>query len=137
MTQQLATLLDTCRGRGVVVVAVTTCPDSLDPALRRPGRLETEVRLRSPDQEQRRAMLAALCAAQPSLQLEPETLLEVARRTAGYLVADLALLVSRLSRLDTVDSERLEQELLQTRPAQLRSGLGTVSTEAVSWASPF
>ena len=135
VTQQLATLLDTCRGRGVVVVAVTTCPDSLDPALRRPGRLETEVRLRSPDQEQRRAMLAALCAAQPSLQLEPETLLEVARRTAGYLVADLALLVSRLSRLDSVDTERLEQELLQTRPAQLRSGLGTVSTEAVSWDS--
>jgi len=41
---QLLTLLDHANQvRGLVVIATTNRPNALDPAIRRPGRLETEV----------------------------------------------------------------------------------------------
>ena len=135
LTSQLVTLLDSSRQRHVTVVATTRTPDSLDVSVRRPGRLETETVIRTPDAETRREMLTVLCERHEVL-LSAEMMTEAVNRTAGYLASDLALLISRLSRLRTeVDQDILETLLVDTRPAQLRTGLGSVNMEKVSWDS--
>ena len=56
---QLLTLMDGLAGRGeVMVLAATNLPDSIDPALRRPGRFDREIRVDPPDREGRREILA-------------------------------------------------------------------------------
>ena len=51
---QLMALLDGLESRGqVIVVAATNIPDSVDPALRRPGRFDREISVRVPDREGR------------------------------------------------------------------------------------
>ena len=59
----------------------------------------------------------------------------LAAATPGFLPADLALLITRLSALETVTSGDIEEELVRNRPATLRSGLGSVHSEAVTWDS--
>ena len=134
LTSQLVTLLDS--SRHVAVVATTSLsPDRLDVSVRRPGRLETETVIRSPEADMRRQMLTVLWDRHGAV-ISPELMTEAVNRTAGYLASDLALLVSRLSRIRTeVDQENLETALVDTRPAQLRTGLGSVKLEKVSWAS--
>ena len=49
---QLLTLMDGLAGRGeVIVLAATNLPDGIDPALRRPGRFDREIRVDPPDRE--------------------------------------------------------------------------------------
>ncbi|MHA1733711.1 MAG: CDC48 family AAA ATPase, partial [Promethearchaeota archaeon] len=51
---QLLSLLDGLKGRGqVIVIAATNRHNSIDPALRRPGRLDREIELGVPDQKGR------------------------------------------------------------------------------------
>ena len=116
------------------MVATTRTPDSLDVSVRRPGRLETETVIKTPDPNMRREMLTVLCDRHEAV-LSSELVTEVVNRTAGYLASDLALLISRLSRQTEISREVLETELADTRPAQLRSGLGSVKMEKVSWDS--
>ena len=134
LTSQLVTLLDTCKQRAMVVVGVTRVPNSLDVTVRRPGRLETETIIKTPDPHMRREMLVALCERHGT-ELDAELMTEAVQRTAGYLASDLALLISRLSRNIEINLDHLESELLCTKPAQLRSGLGSVQMEKVSWDS--
>ena len=54
IVSQLLTLMDGMKSRGkVVVIAATNRPDSIDPALRRPGRFDREVEIGIPDDEGR------------------------------------------------------------------------------------
>lgn len=58
MVSQLLTLLDGLKSRGqVIVIAATNRPDSLDEALRRPGRFDREIEIGVPDMEGRRQIL--------------------------------------------------------------------------------
>jgi len=133
ITSQLISLLDT-DDSDIVVVGVTTQPHCLDVACRRHGRFETEINCKNPDMNDRREMINVLCDRN-NVQLSRDIVEEAVRGSAGYLVSDLSLLVSRLSRLDNVDLESLESEMINSRPAQLKSGLGSVKTEKVSWDS--
>ena len=54
---QLMALLDGLESRGQVIVAATNIPDSVDPALRRPGRFDREISVRVPDREGRLEIL--------------------------------------------------------------------------------
>ena len=55
---QLLTLMDGLKSRGqVVVIGATNRPDSLDPALRRPGRFDREIEIGVPDTEERKEVL--------------------------------------------------------------------------------
>jgi cell division protease FtsH len=77
---------------GVVVLAATNRPDALDPALRRPGRFDREVRVPLPDRGERRAILAAHAGGK---SLEPDADLDqVAAATPGFSGADLASLLN-------------------------------------------
>ncbi len=88
---QLLTLMDGLAGRGeVVVLAATNLPDSLDPALRRPGRFDREIRIDPPDRAGRREILAVHSRGMP---LAPDVVLDaLAERTPGMVGADLAAL---------------------------------------------
>ncbi len=55
---QLLALMDGLESRGnVIVIAATNIPNTLDPALRRPGRFDREIAIGVPDREGRREIL--------------------------------------------------------------------------------
>jgi len=76
----------------VVVLAATNRPNALDPALRRPGRLDREIEVGVPDAAARHSILEVLLRRVPHA-LAPEDLRALAARTHGYVGADLAALV--------------------------------------------
>ncbi|NVM45114.1 MAG: CDC48 family AAA ATPase [Candidatus Lokiarchaeota archaeon] len=54
VVSQLLTLLDGMKGReGVIVIGATNRIDAIDPALRRPGRFDTEIKFRVPNKKAR------------------------------------------------------------------------------------
>ncbi len=91
IVSQLLTLMDGLAGRGeVVVLAATNLPDSIDPALRRPGRFDREIRIAPPDRTGRAEILAVHTRAMP---LSDEVSLhDLAAATHGYVGADIAAL---------------------------------------------
>jgi len=77
---------------GVVVLAATNRPETLDPALLRPGRFDRQVEIPLPNLRERAAILAVHARGK---HLEPDTDLDaVARGTPGFSGADLANLVN-------------------------------------------
>ena len=91
VVSQLLTLMDGLKTRGkVVVIAATNRPDSIDAALRRPGRFDREVEIGIPDDKGRRDILRIHTKMMPleeSVDLE-----QVARVTHGFVGADLQAL---------------------------------------------
>jgi ribosome biogenesis ATPase len=85
------------QGRHVVVIGATNRPDSLDPALRRAGRFDREISLGIPSEEARRAILRVLARR---LRLSGDfDFGVVARRTPGFVGADLAALMKEAAAL--------------------------------------
>jgi cell division protease FtsH len=77
---------------GVVVMAATNRPETLDPALLRPGRFDRQVVVPLPTQPERRAILEVHVG---SKHLAPDVDLEAtARATPGFSGADLANLLN-------------------------------------------
>ncbi|KAH7116171.1 P-loop containing nucleoside triphosphate hydrolase protein [Dendryphion nanum] len=80
-------------GKPVIVLAASNRPDSLDPALRRGGRFDTEINMGVPNELMREQILAALTRG-PKLGDDVD-FKALARMTAGYVGADLRDLVSK------------------------------------------
>ncbi|GLC74667.1 hypothetical protein PLESTF_001542800 [Pleodorina starrii] len=78
--------------RPVVVVAATNRPDALDPALRRPGRLEREIEVGVPGAEARLEILQAWLRSVRHC-LSPSQVGSLAASAHGFVSADLAALV--------------------------------------------
>jgi cell division protease FtsH len=77
---------------GVVVIAATNRPETLDPALLRPGRFDRQVEIPLPNLKERAAILAVHAKGK---HLGPDVDLDVvARGTPGFSGADLANLVN-------------------------------------------
>ncbi|PFH58258.1 hypothetical protein XA68_13975 [Ophiocordyceps unilateralis] len=98
VVNQLLTQMDGAEGlSGVYVLAATSRPDLIDPALLRPGRLDKSLLCDMPSVHDRVDILASLLhkvrlSGEPS---ETRTLLtDVANRTTGFSGADLQALVS-------------------------------------------
>lgn len=88
---QLLALMDGLEQRGeVFVIAATNIPDSLDPALRRPGRFDREVALRVPDRQGRLEILQIHTRGMPLV--DDVDLEALANITHGFVGADLAAL---------------------------------------------
>jgi len=82
---------------GVIVLAATNRPETLDPALLRPGRFDRHVLVDRPDVRGRESILRVHGA---DVKLDPEVNLEqVARITSGFVGADLANLVNEAALL--------------------------------------
>jgi cell division protease FtsH len=92
LNQLLAEMDGFDQSTGIVVLAATNRPASLDPALLRPGRFDRQVVVPLPNQSERTAILAVHAR---SRHLGPDVDLErVARGTPGFSGADLANLVN-------------------------------------------
>ena len=139
---QLLALMDGLQARGqVIVVAATNIPDTLDPALRRPGRFDREGEIGVPDRDGRREILEIHSRGMP---LGDEVTIDrLARLTHGFVGADLAALcreaaMAALRRLlpdidfehGTIPEDKLgrlrvewsdfEQALAEVKPSALR-----------------
>lgn len=91
VVSQLLTLMDGLKGRGkVIVIGATNREDSLDPALRRPGRFDREIEIGVPDRNGRREILQIHTRGMPLA--EDVKLEELADVTHGFVGADMAAL---------------------------------------------
>ncbi len=75
---------------GVALVATSARPDQLDARLRAPDLCDRELSLPLPDAATRKALLEALLKPVPAADLDLD---EIAARTPGFVVADLAALL--------------------------------------------
>jgi ribosome biogenesis ATPase len=80
-------------GKPVIVLAASNRPDSLDPALRRGGRFDTEINMGVPNEHMREMILRAL-TRKPKLGDDVD-FPALAKKTAGFVGADLKDLVSK------------------------------------------
>ena len=91
IVSQLLTLMDGMKSRGkVIVIAATNRPDSIDPALRRPGRFDREIEIGIPDDEGRFDILSIHTRGMPID--EKVNLKQISKTTHGFVGADLEVL---------------------------------------------
>lgn len=153
VTQLLALMDGLKRVDSVIVIGTTNRIDAVDPAFRRPGRFDREIFIGPPDVTGRREILEIHTREMPLSDDAQAYLDEIARRTHGFLGADLMELcrdagLSRLRRSAgnlhdhraafriplqdlRVEREDFEVALSQIRPSALRETLITIPD--VSW----
>jgi len=120
IVSQLLTLMDGMKSRGkVVVIAATNRPDSIDPALRRPGRFDREVEIGIPDDEGRFDILSIHTRGMPIDK--KVNLKQISKTTHGFVGADLEVLSKEaamrslrriLPEID-LDEDKISSEILQ------------------------
>jgi transitional endoplasmic reticulum ATPase len=138
---QLLALMDgMAKRKQVVVIAATNLPNSIDPALRRPGRFDREIAIPIPDRNGRREILDIHSRGMP---LAPDVDLDrLAEVTHGFVGADLEALcreaaMSSLRRalpdLDLSGAQIPYAQLaaLDVRMADFRAALRDVEPSAV------
>ncbi len=92
VVSQLLTIMDGLKARGnVIVIAATNRPDSIDPALRRPGRFDREIEIGVPSRQGREEILKIHTRGMPLS--EDVDIKKIASITHGYTGADLSSLV--------------------------------------------
>jgi transitional endoplasmic reticulum ATPase len=137
IVSQLLTLMDGMKSRGkVVVIAATNRPDSIDPALRRPGRFDREIEIGIPDAEGRFDILSIHTRGMPID--EKVDLKQISKTTHGFVGADLEVLSKEaamrslrriLPEID-LDEEKISSEIIQKiQITELKEEL----KEAVEW----
>jgi transitional endoplasmic reticulum ATPase len=153
VTQLLALMDGLKRVDAVIVIGTTNRLDAVDLAFRRPGRFDREIFVGPPDAGGRREILEIHTREMPLSDDAQHFLDEIARRTHGFLGADLMELcrdagLSRLRRSAgnlqdhraafriplqdmRVEREDFELALSQTRPSAMRETL--ISIPEVSW----
>ncbi|MDD5033442.1 MAG: CDC48 family AAA ATPase [Methylococcaceae bacterium] len=88
---QLLALMDGLKSRGkIIVIAATNLPNTIDPALRRPGRFDREINIPIPDREGRREIIEIHSHGMP-LDADVD-LHQLAEVTHGFVGADLEAL---------------------------------------------
>ncbi len=91
MVSQLLSLMDGLKARGnVIVIGATNRPNSIDPALRRPGRFDREIEIGVPDRNARKEVLQIHTRSMPIA--EDVNLDELANISHGYTGADISSL---------------------------------------------
>jgi transitional endoplasmic reticulum ATPase len=155
VVSQLLTMMDGLKSRGkVVVIGATNRVNSLDPALRRPGRFDREVEISVPDKQGR---LSVLKIHTRNMPLAKNVNLELlAGKTHGFVGADLSALTKEaamcvlrkiLPEIKLEDDEAIPKEVLDkiiiggddfedalkvVRPSAMREVLVEAST--IGWA---
>ena len=154
VVSQLLTMMDGLKSRGrVIVIGATNRVNSIDPALRRPGRFDREVSISPPDKEGRLNILKIHTRNMPLTK--NVNLKELAGKTHGFVGADLNALTKEAAMIvlrkllpelnieddnpvskDTLDKiiirqEDFEEALKIVRPSALREIL--VEPPNVGW----
>ena len=141
IVSQLLTLMDGMKSRGnVLVIAATNRPDSIDPALRRPGRFDREIEIGIPDDIGRFDILSIHTRGMPID--EKVDLKQISKITHGFVGADLEILSKEaamkslrriLPEID-YDEEKISSEILekiQITSDDFRDALKEVSPSAL------
>ena len=123
---QLLALMDGLTDRGnVIVLGATNRPDSVDPALRRPGRFDREVEISVPNEDGRLEILHIHTRGMPIA--EGVDLKELASELHGYTGADIKSLCREaamkairryLPEID-LETEKIPSEVLQSMEIKL------------------
>ncbi|EGD86610.1 hypothetical protein H112_05115 [Trichophyton rubrum D6] len=105
---------------GIYVIAATNRPDIIDPAMLRPGRLETLLFVNLPGRDERAEVLRTLIRKLP-IEMTDE-LAELARSCEGFSGADLGSLLRRagysaIKRRDTIKFEDFVAAKREIRPS--------------------
>ena len=155
VVSQLLTIMDGLKSRGkVIVIGATNRVNSLDPALRRPGRFDREIEVGVPDKKGRLAILKIHTRGMPLKNVKLE---DIASVTHGFVGADLEALSKEaamnvlrkyLPQMKLDQEEQIPQEVLEkliikqsdfsdalkvVRPSAMREVL--VETPNVDWES--
>jgi peroxin-1 len=113
VVNQMLTQMDGAEGLdGVYVLAATSRPDLIDPALLRPGRLDKSLLCDLPNLEDRLDIFRALVGEGGKLRVDPDVSLEeLAARTEGYSGADLQAVLynAHLEAVQGIISEELRK----------------------------
>mmetsp|Transcript_19018 Transcript_19018/g.29734 ORF Transcript_19018/g.29734 Transcript_19018/m.29734 type:complete len:1037 (+) Transcript_19018:63-3173(+) len=135
---------------GLVVLAVTTDPSSLDPALRRPGRLDVEIEVPVPDESAKIEILSHYFAqfqADTVVDVSADDIAKLARLAKGFTGADCKLAVKEAVRntffrnapneIDTASKTSikfsdLDHAIRITKPSAIKSV--AVEIPHVSWS---
>ncbi|KAJ8247838.1 hypothetical protein GJAV_G00251100 [Gymnothorax javanicus] len=140
---QLLTLMD---GIGsderFVIVGATNQPDSLDPALRRPGRFDREVVIGVPTLLQRKSILEVLASNMPLS--DDVDFAALAEMTTGFVGADLSALCREAALQaifhysqdfsgHAVNMKCFLEALKKVQPSCLRSSIGRTDFKPISW----
>lgn len=149
MVAQLLSLMDGLKKTsGVIVIGTTNRLDSVDPAMRRPGRFDKEIFLGPPDSAGRLEILNIHTRGMPVSKEAENFLPELAQRTHGFVGADLmelcreaglnalrrrlklgdAPLPGQIGILEglVVEKSDFEYALNRTRPSAMREALVTI-----------
>lgn len=127
----LLTLMDgvgTKSDRNFMVIGATTEPNSLDPAIRRPGRFDNEIELQVPTELERSSILVDFGVAK-------EIATSVATKCSGFVGADLKALVKKVALLDaTLSDLAVFQRILATMSSTSLKGHGVyIEQSSLSW----
>ena len=138
---QLLTMMDGLESRGqVIVIAATNRVDSVDPALRRPGRFDREISIDVPDETGREEILQIHTRGMPLS--DDVSLSELADDTHGFVGADIESLTKEaamkalrryLPEID-LDKEDIPPELIErmiVRRDDFRGALNEVEPSAL------
>ncbi len=154
VVSQLLTMMDGLKSRGrIIVIGATNRVNSIDPALRRPGRFDREVEISVPDKH---ARLNILKIHTRNMPLAKSVILEaLAGKTHGFVGADLSALTKEAAMIvlrkllpqlkldDTsaipkevldkiiVENQDFEEALRVVRPSAMREVL--VETPNIGW----
>ncbi len=156
VVSQLLTMMDGLKSRGkVIVIGATNRPNSIDPALRRPGRFDRELEISVPGKEGRLQILKIHTRNMP--MDKKVNLDEISSITHGFVGADLesltkeaAIIVLRkiLPQMKLDAEEKIPQDILEklivnhedfidalktVRPSAMREVL--VETPNIEWNS--
>ncbi|MEM4064965.1 MAG: CDC48 family AAA ATPase [Candidatus Micrarchaeaceae archaeon] len=137
---QLLTLMDGIASRGqVIVIGATNRENSIDPALRRPGRFDREIEIGVPDRNARKEILQIHTRNMPLT--DDVNIDELADLTHGYTGADLAALAreAAMHTLRTIlpkilDKKSIPNELLMELKVTMNdfiSALGIIQPSAL------
>ncbi|KAL1634205.1 Peroxisome biosynthesis protein pex1 [Neofusicoccum ribis] len=135
VVNQLLTQMDGAEGlSGVYILAATSRPDLIDPALLRPGRLDKSLLCDMPSLEERVDVLKAVTR---SLRVSPavldesrdeQSIREIARRTEGYSGADLQA-VAYNAQLEAIHDVLGDGDLTVEDDASKKQQNGTAASE--------
>jgi AAA family ATPase len=145
LVSTLLTLMDGMGASGrVVVIGATNRPNSIDPALRRPGRFGQEIEIGIPDADGRLDILIKQLSTVPN-HLDHEFVTAIAGKTHGYVGADLyslcrdavmrAIQRGLAGSLDAsemfVEKDDMEKAYVDIRPSAMREIV--LETPKVHW----
>ena len=140
MVSQLLTLMDGISTRGqVIVIGATNRQNSIDPALRRPGRFDREIEIGVPDRNARKEIMQIHTRNMPLTS--DISMDELANLTHGYTGADLAALAreAAIFTLRTIlpkilDKKSIPNEILvdlKVSRNDFMNALGTIQPSAL------